>query len=1220
MVWKHYLTSTILSASLLSSAGALALPSGGQVNGGQASITSSASQTTINQTSQRTVIDWNTFNVGTNEKVQFNQPSSSAIALNRIHDSGTSTIDGQLLANGNVWLINPNGVLFGKNAQVNVGGLLATASDIPNNDFMAGNYNFTPGDNPNATITNNGSITVAQSGLAALVAPSVVNNGTIQAKLGTVALGSGDSYTLDLNGDGLINFQASPAINAQLVANHGTIKADGGTVTLTTGAASSIVDSLINMDGLIQADTVKGKTGKVVIRSNDKTDFSGTIDARGSADGGDGGYAEVSGHTLRFTGNVDLSAPAGKAGKLLIDPFDLFITADGSAPEAGASGISATTVQNLLANEDVTLSSTGTGSQAGDITVTAPITWASDHILGLDAFHSLIIGAPITITNLGGLILTTNDGGTGGTLTFPGGNVTFNNLLGGLIINGNLYTLVNNIVTLANDIAANPNGFYALAKSYDASADGTYSNSPITTTFTGAFEGLGNTISNLAITAPTTNYIGFFSILSGTVENVGLTNINIVSNGSVIGGLAGDNEGGIRQVYATGEVSGGGMYGGSVGGLVGYNSGTISQSYATANVAGATSVGGLVGNNGYGTVSNSYATGNVTGYLDVGGLAGGNYGTISNSYATGNVTAPSTYYDSSMNAIVPSSNIGGLVGVNGSLITQSYATGNVIGSADVGGLVGATNLSIIRSYATGNVTGVQSVGGLVGSSDEGTISQSQATGNVGGMESVGALVGLNFDGSIANSYATGSVSTVIANDAVFHPGGALEGYLGGIPYYSAPYYEVPGFIPLYTGTYYEIGPSGPVVFNQSSFPFNVNPLFGPYNAGIGGFVGSENYFGSPTNPYDSFSNPGLLPATGTLPDGFSNQIWGIAANLNNGTPYLLWQYPLASSQGSGGGTGPGGSGSNSGNQSNGGNTGNGSNGPAGSGGPSGGGTGSSSSSSPTLDTSDFNQVIQDAILQSRQQAIADFLGNTNLSKSPGDLSPSAGGGVLVFDSSALTGSPQHDDAQSNNASAQNAYSSLVNYLDYAWTVKNNPILQYLLVDNPNGGYYLMGGSAALLGGGVLAGDAVATGEGSAFFGWLNRSVANLLSPNNVPPGSSSQGIASGTTDAEAGGWQSPENISTANPGQATSPRDLNEQILWNQIIDDPAAGEILPLSSDSRFAGWNKMQVSQTLPDGENITIHYQYDPNSGQVADMKIVTPQRVPPVLQPGPSIITP
>jgi filamentous hemagglutinin family protein len=100
------------------------LPVGGQVNAGQANISSTAMQTTIDQTSQRAVIDWDSFNVGSNETVQFVQPSSSAIALNRIHDSGTSAIDGQLLANGNVWLINPNGILFGKNAQVNVGGCL----------------------------------------------------------------------------------------------------------------------------------------------------------------------------------------------------------------------------------------------------------------------------------------------------------------------------------------------------------------------------------------------------------------------------------------------------------------------------------------------------------------------------------------------------------------------------------------------------------------------------------------------------------------------------------------------------------------------------------------------------------------------------------------------------------------------------------------------------------------------------------------------------------------------------------------------------------------------------------------------------------------------------------------------------------------------------------------------------------------------------------------
>ena len=118
-------------------------------------------------------------------------------------------------------------------------GLVATSADIGNSNFMAGNYIFNHPGNANAVISNAGNITTADAGLVAFVAPNVSNAGLIQAKLGKVQLGSGDSFTLDLYGDGLINLQASPAITQQIVSNSGVIQANGGTVTLTAAAAAA---------------------------------------------------------------------------------------------------------------------------------------------------------------------------------------------------------------------------------------------------------------------------------------------------------------------------------------------------------------------------------------------------------------------------------------------------------------------------------------------------------------------------------------------------------------------------------------------------------------------------------------------------------------------------------------------------------------------------------------------------------------------------------------------------------------------------------------------------------------------------------------------------------------------------------------------------------------------------------------------------------------------
>ena len=149
-----------------------------------------------------------------------------------------------------MFLVNPDGILFGLGASINVGGLLATTNDIANNDFMAGRYNFIIPGNPNASIVNMGTITAQTGGFAALVAPGVRNTGTITAKLGTVALASGNAFTLDIYGDNLITLGLTNSIASQvmdvstgqplksLVGNEGKLKANGGTVDADRGGGA----------------------------------------------------------------------------------------------------------------------------------------------------------------------------------------------------------------------------------------------------------------------------------------------------------------------------------------------------------------------------------------------------------------------------------------------------------------------------------------------------------------------------------------------------------------------------------------------------------------------------------------------------------------------------------------------------------------------------------------------------------------------------------------------------------------------------------------------------------------------------------------------------------------------------------------------------------------------------------------------------------------------
>ena len=337
--------------------------------------------------------------------------------------------------------------------------------------------------------------------------------------------------------------------------------------------------------------------------------------------------------------------------------------------------LNVTQLDGMLASGNVKIT-TG-GSRSSDIVVSAAIGWASASTLTLDAYQSITIDKSISVNGSGGLAILTNDGGTGGDYSFGRkGNVTFLGTTNPLTINGNSYTLVDNIATLAADIAAQPAGFYALASSYDASADGTYSTSPVPTTLSGAFEGLGHTISKLTIvnTEDSGQDLALFTKLTGTIRDVGLLNADVSGNSAeaFVAPLVVTGGGVISRSYATGKVSGE-----FAGGLVCTGSATIVDSYASTRVVGTYAAGGLIAANG-GTISQSFATGEVTGKVYIGGLVGYNGGMIENAYATGATAGGSKQ------------TIGGLIGINDGEVAQAYSTGQVIGQgrSAIGGLIG----------------------------------------------------------------------------------------------------------------------------------------------------------------------------------------------------------------------------------------------------------------------------------------------------------------------------------------------------------------------------------------------------------------------------------------------------------------------------------------------------------------------------------------------------
>lgn len=439
---------------------AFAAPQGGQVVGGQASITQSGAATNVHQASQRAIVNWQSFDVQSHESVNFHQPGRDAAILNRVLGSDPSAILGRITSNGQVYLVNPNGIVFGRGSQVNVGSLLATTTNIADGDFMAGRLRYAEPGRAGAVVRNEGTITIAQGGFAALVAPHVANAGVITARLGKVTLAAGEAFVIDLYGDSLVNLIVDQATMGRLtdasgqplsasVDHSGQIIAEGGRVHLTVDTLRHLVDNVINVTGLIRATTVaenagvislrgdantaltvagtldasggaaaggghievtarhvrlaygslldasgdvaggkvlvggdwqgngalpnarrtdveagaridasargQGNAGTAVVWADGDTRFEGRIDARGGAQGGDGGAVEVSGkERLHFDGDVDASAANGQAGMLLLDPRDLIVDAGSGIDEVpGAANTGDYTVMASAINRQL---------------------------------------------------------------------------------------------------------------------------------------------------------------------------------------------------------------------------------------------------------------------------------------------------------------------------------------------------------------------------------------------------------------------------------------------------------------------------------------------------------------------------------------------------------------------------------------------------------------------------------------------------------------------------------------------------------------------------------------------------------------------------------------------------------------------------------------------------------------------------------------------------
>src|SRR5437879_1078543 len=331
--WARGLAAAGLLTSALASATAWALPQAGTVAAGSATIsTPTSTSLRIDQTTTSLIIDWTRFSIAANEAVRFQQPSAASIALNRVTGQEPTAIYGSLSANGQIFLVNPSGILFGSSARLDVGSLTASTMNITNQDFLAGRYRFAQDSTrPNAAVVNQGVITAGPGGYVALLGAAVRNEGVIQAELGTVALGAGQAATLDMRGDGLIGFVVTDAISgsvtgprgeslAAYVSNSGTIRADGGTVRLTARAASDLVRYTLNQEGVIRANTLENRNGRIFLIGADQgiVSVSGTLDASGTGAGQTGGMVQVLGDKVGlFGGHITAAGDVG-GGTVLV--------------------------------------------------------------------------------------------------------------------------------------------------------------------------------------------------------------------------------------------------------------------------------------------------------------------------------------------------------------------------------------------------------------------------------------------------------------------------------------------------------------------------------------------------------------------------------------------------------------------------------------------------------------------------------------------------------------------------------------------------------------------------------------------------------------------------------------------------------------------------------------------------------------------------------------
>lgn len=821
--------SGLFAVNVLAASVAIAGPSGGVVSAGTATINTAGATTTINQSSAKAAIDWSSFSTSATETVNFVQPDVNAITLNRVTGTSASTLNGKLNANGQVFIINPNGVLFGSTSQVNTGGLIASTLNLSNTDFLNNTFKFANSSN-NKTVENRGKITVPTGGTVALIAPSVKHTGTITTPEGSTLLAAGSDVTLTLNNRSLVSYTINQGKAQALINAGGLIKADGGKVILTAQGIDALSSAVVNTTGIIEAKTVNSKRGVIELGSDllsGTLNVSGTLDASAPVSG-NGGLIKTTASTVQVNNGATITTQRTNQSALPPTTSGWELTSNSIDIDFFGGTVNSTTLSNALDKGNVTLKAVGTDTDQGNININDTTQWSGNTALTLTAGKDINFNSEMTLSGDKAKLAMNYDAANGHDYNLAeGAKINITGALPTLLVNGTAYAVINALgeegdasTTTLQGMQNNLSGNYALGSDIDASdtvnwndGKGFEAIGAITSSqfgdainnaifgesqieqgspYSGNFHGLGHTISNLTIIEPDKELTslddisgtpqGLFSATKGDIRDIQNNDVNI-SGYVFTGGLVGLQLGGTVKNSASsgsvkGKISTGGLVGGS--GFTG-NLGLITGSHSSATIGGFIQAGGLIGVTTLPVIT-SYATGSLShgsnvGGFEFGGLVGVTGAGIKNSYATGNLSGNLEIVGGLVGAItseLPNS----IVPDSERLIVNSHATGNISGSYVVGGLVGyaasngSQNITAIKnSYATGTVLGIDSVGGLAGAISSSAIQTSYATGAVSGSNDVGGLLGTSFGGAVKNSYANGAVT---GTDKV----GGLVGNLG----------------------------------------------------------------------------------------------------------------------------------------------------------------------------------------------------------------------------------------------------------------------------------------------------------------------------------------------------------------------------------------------------------------------------------------------------------